>query len=177
MNDMEPNRLWAKSKAKDEIERPSMFLHGHLQDALAAADHVLAATADDQLAALGLNVDACRERFVRCVRLAAAAHDLGKANDHFFGMLLRTRDVRVKPQGLRHEWVSVLILEALKPWLLPAVGGSELDFAFVEWAVAGHHPAHDHASPPRECPPGAGDCCCGGATGSDSQQPPDGAAI
>jgi CRISPR-associated endonuclease/helicase Cas3 len=39
---------------------------------------------------------------------------------------------------------------------LPAVAGSEIDFAIVEWAVAGHHPGHDRASPPRTCPAGAG---------------------
>src|SRR5262249_55610670 len=33
-----------------------------------------------------------------------------------------------------------------------AVNGSEKDFAIVEWAVAGHHPAHDHASPPKDTP-------------------------
>jgi hypothetical protein len=35
---------------------------------------------------------------------------LGKANDHFQGMIRRTRDVRVNPQGLRHEWVTLLML-------------------------------------------------------------------
>ena len=44
----------------------------------------------------------------------------------------------------------------LRDWLLPAVGGSEVDFAFVEWVVGGHHPAHYHASPPTACPDGAG---------------------
>ena len=48
-----------------------------------AAIRVLDATADDQLRALGLDVERYRERLRRCVRLAAAVHDLGKANDHF----------------------------------------------------------------------------------------------
>ena len=71
-------------------------------------------------------------------------HDLGKANDHFQGMIYGTRDVRQNPQGLRHEWVTLLMLEQLREWLLPALGGSIVDFAIVEWAVAGHHPAMDH---------------------------------
>ena len=68
-------------------------------------------------------------------------------------MIRRVRDVRQNPQGLRHEWVSILILKALKDWLVPAVDRSEMDFAIVEWAIAGHHPAAVHASPPGSCPP------------------------
>lgn len=153
---MDPKRLWAKSHWGDEIAHPSKFLPGHLADVYAAGTHVLDATGDEQLLALGLNPNDYRERLQRCVLLAAAVHDLGKANDHFQGMICRTRDVRTNPQGLRHEWVSILILQQMREWLLPTVKGSATDFAIVEWAVAGHHPAQDHASPPRLCPPGAG---------------------
>ena len=48
------------------------------------------------------------------------------------------------------------MLKSLREWLVPAVNGCEIDFAIAEWAVAGHHPAHDHASPPKLCPAGAG---------------------
>jgi CRISPR-associated endonuclease/helicase Cas3 len=133
-----------------------MRLRGHLVDVFEAAIRVLEATGDDQLRALGLDPERYRVRLRRCVLLAAAIHDLGKANNHFQDMILRLRDVRQNPQGLRHEWVSILILKELKNWLLPAVQGSELDFAIVEWAVSGHHPAHNHESPPRSCPSGAG---------------------
>lgn len=153
---MDATRLWAKSKRENEPEHPSMLLPQHLKDVYAAAERVLNATGDDQLKALGLSPDAYRERFRRCVLLAAAVHDLGKANDHFQGMICGVRDVRTRPQGLRHEWVTVLMLRHLRAWLLPAVGGSETDFAVVEWAVAGHHPAHDHASPPVDTPQGGG---------------------
>jgi CRISPR-associated endonuclease/helicase Cas3 len=150
------NRLLAKSQKKGEPWHDSMALSVHLEDVYTSAIEILKATGDDQLDALGLPVDEYRERFQRIVLLAAAVHDLGKANDHFQGMIGGTRDVRVNPQGLRHEWVTLLMLQSLRDWLLPAVGGSELDFAIVEWVVAGHHPAHDHASPPRETPSGSG---------------------
>jgi CRISPR-associated endonuclease/helicase Cas3 len=88
--------------------------------------------------------------------LAATIHDIGKANNHFQDMLARTRNILENPQGLRHEWASILMLKALKQWLLPALDGNEVDFAIVEWAIAGHHPATHHASPPRECVAGSG---------------------
>jgi CRISPR-associated endonuclease/helicase Cas3 len=150
---MNPAHLWAKSKRPDEPERPSMRLAGHLADVLAAADRVLDATADAQLAALGLDPETYRDRLRRCVRLAAALHDLGKANDHFQGMVRGVRDVRQHPQGLRHEWATLLLLAELEDWLTPAIGD---DLAFVAWAIAGHHPAFGHSSPPRSCPGGAG---------------------
>lgn len=153
---MDSTRLWAKSMRHNEREHPSMFLPQHLRDVYEAATKVLDATGDDQLLALGLNPNEYRARLRRCVLLAAAVHDLGKANDHFQGMICRSRDVRQNPQGLRHEWVTVLILKQLREWLLPAVGGSEADLAIVEWAVAGHHPAVGHASPPRDSINGSG---------------------
>lgn len=153
---MNPAYLWAKSKRPDELELPSMRLLGHLTDVSKASIRVLDATADDQLRALGLDPNRYRERLRRCVVLAAAIHDLGKANDHFQPMVRGCRDVRQNPQGLRHEWVTILVLRELRPWLLAAVEGSDVDFAVVEWAVAGHHPAFHHQSPPRLCPAGAG---------------------
>ncbi|MCZ2342354.1 MAG: CRISPR-associated helicase Cas3' [Bacteroidales bacterium] len=145
-------RLWAKSFHKDEAPPASAYLAQHLQDVYHAGEQVLAATDTEQLLALGLDPSVYRDRLTRCVRLAAAVHDLGKANDHFQGMIRGVRDIRQHPQGLRHEWATVLMLQHLRAWLLPAVGGNENDFAIVEWAVAGHHPAADHANPPRECP-------------------------
>lgn len=153
---LDPKTLWAKSKRGNEPQRPSMRLLQHLKDVHAAADRVLDATADAQLQALRLDPSKYGSRFRRCVQLAAATHDLGKANDHFQEMLCGFRDVRVNPQGMRHEWVTVLMLQRLKEWLLPVVHGSEFDFSVVEWAVAGHHPAHDHASPPESVPKSGG---------------------
>ena len=52
-------------------------------------------------------------------------HDLGKANDQFQAMV---RHRRKEPQGLRHEWVSLLMVEEsnLYEWLLPAVAAERL---------------------------------------------------
>jgi CRISPR-associated endonuclease/helicase Cas3 len=133
-----------------------MHLLRHLQDVYEAAVRVFDATADNQLIALGLEPREYRGRFRRCLLLASAIHDIGKANDHFQGMLLGTRSVPQQPQGIRHEWVSVLILTQLKGWLLPVVEGCATDFSIAEWAVAGHHPAYNHESPPRASPLGAG---------------------
>jgi CRISPR-associated endonuclease/helicase Cas3 len=140
-------RLLAKS-GPDAARTPSMLLPGHLADVHRAAGQVLDATGDDQLRALGLSPEAFRDRFRRVVLLSAAVHDLGKGNDHFQGMLANTRGGQ--PQGLRHEWATVLMLAepALRRWLSPAVG-SEVDWDIVQWAVAGHHPAYNRASPPQ----------------------------
>lgn len=155
---LDSSRLWAKSQWGEEVDQELLLLPRHLQDVHAAAVRVLEATADDQLGALGLDPAAYRDQLRRCVLLAAAVHDLGKANDHFQGMLLKSRDRLDKPQGLRHEWVTVLLLreQPLRNWLVSVAG--EADAAIVEWAVGGHHPAYNRESPPRRADPrGAGD--------------------
>ena len=138
---MNRDRLWAKSwdEAHDGPPPSHVFLPGHLEDVYYAATRVLNSTGDDQLGAVGLDPEAWRDRFRRIVLLAAAVHDLGKTNDHFQEMIIRTRNVYLNPQGLRHEWCTLLILQHLREWLLPAVQGSNEDFAVAEWAVAGHH--------------------------------------
>ncbi len=146
-------RLRAKS---GDGANPAEFLPEHLADAYRAAQLVLSATAEEQLIALGLPVKRYGDRLKGIVLMASVVHDLGKANDHFQGMIYGTRNVRESPQGLRHEWVTLLMLEQLREWLLPALNGSSMDFAIVEWAVVGHHPAIDHESPPRASAPGAG---------------------
>jgi CRISPR-associated endonuclease/helicase Cas3 len=150
---MNSYRLRAKS-GSGECE--SEFLSRHLVDVHRAAKELLAATARDQLLALGLSPDVYLDRFRRIVLLAAAVHDLGKANDHFQGMIYRQRNIFENPQGLRHEWVTLLFLRELREWLIPAVNGSSDDFSIMEWAVVGHHPGQIHASPPRCSPDGAG---------------------
>jgi CRISPR-associated endonuclease/helicase Cas3 len=131
-----------------------MTLPGHLADVYESARQVLDATGDDQLKALGLSIEQYRVRMQRIVLLAAAAHDLGKANDHFQEMLLRKR----RDQGLRHEWATLLILNRpeVREWLMVAVAGKEEDWQIAQWAIAGHHPAYNRPSPPRLAVDGAG---------------------
>ena len=131
-----------RAKSGDGLSE-SEFLLGHLTDAYHAAQLVLDATAVEQLTALDLPVGIYHDRLRRTVSTAAFVHDLGKANDHFQGMIHGMRDIRMNPQGLRHEWVTLLMLEQLRDWLLPALNGSNDDFAIMEWAVVGHHPASE----------------------------------
>ncbi len=156
-------RLWAKSwnSKEDGPAPPHVFLPQHLRDVLAAADAVLDATAEQQLRAFGLEPALWIERFRQVVRLAAAVHDLGKANDHFQGMILRRADRIGRPQGLRHEWVTWWMLqdESLGGWLKPALGKSEtsqVDWMVMLWAVTGHHAAFGRASPPTDLSQGVG---------------------
>ena len=97
MND----RLFAKSwnEMKDGPIRPHVYLLGHLQDVVASADQIIESAGKAQLNAFGLNPDEWLERFRKMVRLAAAVHDLGKANDHFQGMISGDNSRRQKPQG------------------------------------------------------------------------------
>lgn len=154
---MSQQRLWAKSRPRDEGDGwpPSMFLPQHLRDVLTAARQLVAATGDAQLSALGLAPSEWYERFGRIVTLAAIFHDLGKANDHFQRMVKGDRDLR---QGLRHEWVTLLILAGpeFRKWLQPAFIVPEEDLLVLLWAVSGHHPAYNRPSPPRTAVEGAG---------------------
>lgn len=149
---MVPERLWAKSWDEKRQGPPPVhvFLSRHLCDVHAASKQILDITAKDQLHAIGLPAREYEERFGRIVRLAAVLHDLGKANNHFQGMLTWASERRGKPQGLRHEWISVLLVrEKLRQWLLPAVNGNETDLNIVEWAIGGHHPKFGRETPPK----------------------------
>lgn len=153
---MKFDRLLAKSRIKGvstHNQPQSIYLPIHLADAHRAAGQVLDATGDDQLRALGLSVGQYQERLRRIVLLSAACHDLGKGNDHFQGMIHGHKDRHGIPQGLRHEWVTLLMLEfkELQDWLLPAISSDE-DWQIVLWAVGGHHPAYRRESPPKSAP-------------------------
>ncbi|MEQ8785539.1 MAG: CRISPR-associated helicase Cas3' [Pirellulaceae bacterium] len=146
---MDVNRLWAKSKPygwdDDDPRVESLYLPQHLRDVHDAASQILETTGDSQLQSLGLAPRLWRDRFRRVLLLAAAVHDLGKCGSHFQLML--------KGQGrqaLRHEWVSLLILDTpgWTSWLVSAVDGEAIDLEIVRWAVAGHHPRYDRTAPP-----------------------------
>lgn len=154
-------RLLAKSppRAAAESDWPeSVFLHGHLRDAHDAARAVLEFTGEEQLTALGLAPCDWWDKFARTVRLAAVLHDVGKANDHFQGLLQDVPGRRRRQQGLRHEWVGLLILfdRGLGAWLSSALNEDDFCVLALHCAITGHHPAYGRASPPQCAPDGAG---------------------
>lgn len=147
-------QLWAKSwDLADQPVPGFVFLPQHLSDVHDAAVAILDATGEDQLMAFQLDPDMWRERFFAVVRLAAVCHDLGKANDHFQGMILKSRERIGRRQGLRHEWVSYWLMEhtELREWLrnaLPNEQTRDTDWKAVLWAITGHHPAVNRVCPP-----------------------------
>jgi len=148
-------RLWAKYWP-DSTGPESAYLPGHLSSVYHAAEVVLDVSGKDQLAALGLEPDQWFERFRRIVLAAAAVHDLGKANDHFQGMI---RGTRRAAQALRHEGVTYLLLNLpeWKEWFRAAFPAPvEEDWRIALWAAAGHHPAYGRDSPPTHVPCGRG---------------------
>ena len=91
---MNADRLWAK-RWNQRAPPAHVLLGGHFHDAVEAAGKVLDATVEDQLRALSLKpADLCA-RFRRIGLFAAALHDLGRANDHFQGMMTGRGDARV----------------------------------------------------------------------------------
>mgnify|MGYP002623178517 CR=1 FL=1 len=143
-------RLLAKS-CDGDLYRHAL-LPQHLHDVWHSAVAILDATGDTQLSAFGLNGDEWSDRFRKTVLLAAAVHDLGKANDQFLGMVTRQADYRDRRQGLRHEWISWLILQdqSWKSWLQESMplATREIDWLVALWAVTGHHPGWNRESPP-----------------------------
>ncbi|MCG6157253.1 CRISPR-associated helicase Cas3' [Rubinisphaera margarita] len=162
--------LLAKNRDAELVATDSVYLAQHLKDVHAAAVAVIDATGSSQLAMLGLGVEKWLPRLKQTVRLAAAIHDLGKANDHFQGML-QPQELSHRNgmwQGLRHEWITVLMAMpdmaenglyspaySLGNWLRGAVESDE-DFLAVLWAVSGHHPKFGRPSPPRTSREGGG---------------------
>ncbi len=139
------DRLLAKSWDGDPYAE-SVTLPGHLRDVHAAALAVFNTSADDQLMALGLDPGFWRDRMKRIVLFAAALHDFGKANDRFQEMI---RGNRRQPQGLRHEWVTYLML-AQPGWREWSQQGfpDPRDWHITLWCITGHHPGHRRLSPP-----------------------------
>jgi CRISPR-associated endonuclease/helicase Cas3 len=140
------DRLLAKSCPDLSDLPPSALLPQHLADVYCAARAVLQASGDDQLRAVSLSPEAWFPRLRQVVLLAAALHDLGKANDHFQETVRRQR---TQAQGLRHEWVTYWLLEktSLRQWVSCLLDPK--DWQVVLWAIVGHHPRHDRPTPPK----------------------------
>ena len=140
------DRLLAKSCPDVANMPPSVLLPQHLVDVYCTARAVLQVSGKDQLRAVGLSPPLWYPRLSRVVLVAAALHDLGKANDHFQEAV---RHQRIQAQGLRHEWVTFWLLEktSLREWL-SCLFESPKDWHIALWAIVGHHPRHDRPTPP-----------------------------
>lgn len=151
---MDPNRLWAKSKPFEWKENDpriaSLYLPNHLEDVYRAAQHILEATGDAQLQALGLDPAVWGKRFHQVVLLGSAIHDLGKAASNQFQRMIKAKDKSQTKQALRHEWATLLILDRpeWEIWLKPALAPHEEDWDILRWAVSGHHPKYGRTAPP-----------------------------
>jgi|GEM_PF-5697184 len=85
------------------------------------------------------------QRFRKLVLLAAACHDLGKANNQFQALICGNRSNSTHRQAVRHEWVSWYILREAKfqDWFRSHLDEPkrEIDWHILLWSVTGHHPS------------------------------------
>ncbi len=128
----------------------AVTLLGHLQAVHTAAETVLDVAGQSMIQAFGFTTELL-PRFRRIVTLAAAIHDVGKANNHFLGMLQRSSERQQNHfrQALRHEWVSWwwLHLHDVRKWACSVLEHPD-DFHVVACCVCGHHPAAKRPTPP-----------------------------
>lgn len=133
--------LLAKARPNSGNISPEITLTGHTVCVLAAADALFIKEGEPtRLARSWLRFFelslASFDRFRRHLRIAAAAHDWGKANDGFAAMLEKSGE-----QAVRHEHLSGLLLadlienKAISNWLVD----SEVDSSIILAAVLGHH--------------------------------------
>jgi len=101
-------------------------------EALFGADGNLSRLGKEWSRFFGLDAGA-RRTFLRCLRIACALHDIGKANVGFQQAARRLGD-----QFVRHEHLSALLLrsETVRPWLEGLAGSAH---AAVVGAVLSHH--------------------------------------
>lgn len=129
--------LLAKSGRPGRGQAAGQTILEHTRAVFESADRLVEMTGAAQLQALGLDAASWFDRLRREILLAALLHDLGKANDHFQGMIRKTRPY---PQAIRHEAVSYWIATrpALRAWLAGVLGDND-SVELVLWAIAGHH--------------------------------------
>ena len=130
-------------KAKSGEDREETTLVGHTRCVLGAVNALFTIEGEEpsQLARSWLRffgLDTFPQafaRFMKHLRVAAAAHDWGKANDGFQGVVSHSPGIT---QVVRHELLSALILSdvAMISWLRD---DAELDEVVVLAAVVGHH--------------------------------------
>ncbi len=142
--------LLGKSKPKGGGEAsPAITLVGHTLCVLAAVDALFVNGTNPSrlgrswLRFFGLD-ESNFERFRRNLRVAAAAHDWGKANDGFQDAVAKRGD-----QTIRHEHLSAMLLQGLfeEPGRKAYWADSGIDQAVVLAAVVSHHVKAARESP------------------------------
>ncbi len=135
------DRLLAKSRSRQESGfRPEITLIGHTACVLSAIDALFGMESPTQLAQSWLRffglLDGDFGRFRHHLRVAAAAHDWGKANDGFQNMVKKEGE-----QVVRHEHLSGLLLADLiaDPSILAWLRDAGIDEQIVLAADIGHH--------------------------------------
>lgn len=118
--------LLAKLPTRPECPLKAESLVGHTESVLLSAEEMLPFIASGMKRSLGFQ-DEEMTAWSRSFLLAAWIHDWGKANDHFQDMLLQ----KIKRQGIRHETVSMVLLDLLSDWVFPPKGDLPV------WAVKG----------------------------------------
>ncbi len=144
-----------RAKSWDELDVPppeSIYLPQHLADVLLCADAIVDATGAHQLNSFGLCPNKLLYRFRKLCRIAAACHDLGKANSHFQRLVYSKGGDSLFRQAIRHEWLSWYILQdpSISNWILDSLEPTTraIDWEIICWSITGHHPAFGRQSMP-----------------------------
>lgn len=134
---MSDKRLLAKSLPEDPHYEINAYLISHLKYTYWAAKSIWSNIGEDLLNALGIDPAEEGDRFKGIFLLAAATHDLGKANSLFQGIVRGDSDVR---QSIRHEWLLYILLRRspLEEWFRSAFK-SDTDYSYFVWAIIAHH--------------------------------------
>jgi CRISPR-associated endonuclease/helicase Cas3 len=131
----------------------SIYLPGHLMDVVKCAVAISAATQESQLRAFGVEPEQFKQRFSMLLKVAAACHDLGKANNHFQQLVRDTppKNGHSTKQSVRHEWISWYLLQEddMSSWVKSCLDSAtaEIDWYIILWAITGHHPAYGREIP------------------------------
>lgn len=130
-------RLLAKFAESPNDPQESETLAGHSRDVVKTAKSIVDTVGERALEAMDLSEKLLPDLRV-ATRLAAVAHDVGKAADSFQAAVRNPRS----RQALRHEWISAWLLiapqgEPLQRWLFSSVS-DDLRSSVIA-AVLGHH--------------------------------------
>ncbi|MBW4623716.1 MAG: CRISPR-associated helicase Cas3' [Cyanosarcina radialis HA8281-LM2] len=126
-----PEQLLAKSK-------PQVTLEEHLRDTEKAAERIFRLNGrwgKNWCRFFHIESQEAQEKFLLNLQVAALFHDIGKANEDFYEAV---KALGFKPQTLRHEHLSALVLclSDVRKWLAK---NSVLDIDVITAAVLSHH--------------------------------------